>query len=162
MNETILEHDGMTITRPCKHGMNLDWTTPTGTRVHLRLYAFAPGQVEGEWVEVPAELTTEAAEIYQQMSLDKFRSAVLAGVFEPPATAARDLLAVTYPQPHALKLLPVESAYDLRQQYGPAVVMVRPRTVGFVEVALPNGTRHLLPSQVWQDYQWRYTREVQP
>jgi hypothetical protein len=163
MSETILEHDGLTITRPCKHSINLDWSTPTGTRVHLRLYAFTPGQVEGEWVEVPAELTLEAAELYQQMSLDQFRAAKLAGIFEPTPTASRDLLAATYPQPMALTLLAVESAYDLRRRYGPAVVLVRPRTVGFVEIELESGARHLLPSQVWQDYQWAAnTREVLP
>jgi hypothetical protein len=53
----------------------------------------------------------------------------------------------------------------MRLQYGAAVRMVRPRTVGFVEIELPSGMRHLLPSQTWQDYQWaavNHTQEVQP
>ena len=167
MSETILEHEGLTITRPCKHGCNLDWSTPTGTRVHLRLYAFAPGQVEGEWVEVPAELTLEAAELYQQMSLDQFRAAKLAGIVEPTPTAGRDLLAATYPQPSALPLLAVETGAQLATHYGGGVRMIRPRTVGFVEIELESGARHLLPSPVWQDYQWSAgqqdsTQEVRP
>jgi hypothetical protein len=167
MSETILEHGGMTITRPCKHGLNLDWTTETGKRIHLRLYVFEPGQIEGEWVEMPAELTPEAALVYQRMSLEKLREAVLAGVFTPPETAVKDLVQATYPQPaEALSLLDME-ALDLRLRYGYGVRMVRPRPVGFVEIELPDGERRLLASQVWQDYQWAavhqdLTREVLP
>lgn len=84
MMESIIEHAGMTITRPCKHGLNLDWTTESGKRIHLRLYAFEPGQIEGEWVEMPADLTPEAAIVFQRMSLEKMREALLAGVFAPP------------------------------------------------------------------------------
>lgn len=165
MSETIIEHDGLTITRPCKHGMNLDWTTETGKRVHLRLYVFEPGQIKGEWVEMPAELTVEAALVYQRMSLEKLREAVLGGVFNPPETAVRDLVVAASVAAPSLTLLVVESAAQMRLQYGAAVRMVRPRTVGFVEIELPSGMRHLLPSQTWQDYQWAAvtnTQEVQP
>ena len=164
MSETIIEHDGLTITRPCKHGMNLDWTTETGKRVHLRLYVFEPGQIKGEWVEMPAELTVEAALVYQRMSLEKLREAVLGGVFNPPETAVRDLVVAADPVV-SLTLLMVETGAQLATRYGRGVRMVRPRTVGFVEIELPSGMRHLLPSQTWQDYQWAAvtnTQEVQP
>lgn len=164
MSETIIEHDGLTITRPCKHGMNLDWTTETGKRVHLRLYVFEPGQIKGEWVEMPAELTVEAALVYQRMSLEKLREAVLGGVFNPPESAVRDLVVAADPVV-SLTLLTVETGAQLATRYGIGVRMVRPRTVGFVEIELPSGMRHLLPSQIWQDYQWAAvtnTQEVQP
>ena len=166
MSEPILEHDGLTITRPCKHGMNLDWTTHPGKRVHLRLYVFEPGQIKGEWMEMPAELTVEAALVYQRMTLEKLREAVLSGVFAPPAAAVRDLVAAAAPSELPV-LLAVESAAVLRIVYGDAVRMVRPRTVGFVEIELVDGTRRLLPSGLWQDYQWAavtepVTREVRP
>jgi len=167
MNEPIIEHDGLTITRPCKHGMNLDWTTETRKRVHLRLYVFEPGQIKGEWLEMPAELTVEAALVYQRMSLEKLREAVLAGVFAPPASAIRDLVVAASVASPRLNLLEVESAQELRLKYGSGVRMVRPRTVGFVEIELPDGQRMLLPAAIWQDYQWTpatevLTREEQP
>lgn len=49
------------LTRPAKHGWALDYSTPEGRRVHVRVFAFEEGYVEGVACELPSALSREAA-----------------------------------------------------------------------------------------------------
>lgn len=54
--DATTELDGVTITRPARHGLVMDWVEADGTRVQVRLWTFAPGEVVGVVTELPATL----------------------------------------------------------------------------------------------------------